>query len=49
MILKIYTNALNSFVNWCELNVDKTKDFRKVKADPDPVILKAKSVESTQL
>ena len=32
-----------------ELNVDKTKemliDFRKVKTDPDPVILKGKRVE----
>ena len=49
-----YIHALNAFVNWCEsnfleLNVDKTKemviDFRKVKTDPDPVILKGKSVE----
>ena len=49
-----YINALNTFVNWCEsnfleLNVDKTKemiiDFRKNKEDPEPVILKGKTVE----
>ena len=42
------------FVSWCDtnflqLNVDKTKEmvinFRKIKEDPDPVILKGKSVE----
>ena len=52
-----YLSAVSNFVQWCdgdflELNVDKTKemviDFRKNKTDPEPIILKGKTVERVE-